>query len=105
MSDSIAEVGATSYAQAKTANEVIKVQKSTVQLEQLKSSVVSRDKVLIHVHKIASKQRATWMPWVEECAQSIAEKFSVDSEKVKSILHTEVAAHLKELGDVHFTID
>lgn len=95
----------TSFAQARTANEIIKVQKSTVQLENLKETVVPRGQVLAHIFKIAMRQRNTWLGWVDECSEQLAGKFDLEVKVVRKILLDEVQAHLNELGDVKVVID
>ena len=106
---------ATSYLQAKVANEMINVQKSKVRLQQLTDSTIDRQKALAHVQQLAQTERDTWLSWCETAADDMAaddmaaddvsEALSVDRAKSYELLAQSVKTHQMEMGEFKAKVD
>lgn len=95
----------TTYVQAKVANEVIKVQKSKVQLEKLKDSLVDRDKALGHVFRLWQDERDSWLDWPQKAAAELSDELGVAQQTLCNLLAEGVNDHLSEMGEIQFRVD
>ena len=94
----------TTYLQAKTAHEVLKVQTSKVRLQSLKGDLIDRKQALTHVFQLARALRDSWLNWPTRIASVMAEELNVNAHTLQMTLDHYVRAHLLEQGEIkpHF---
>lgn len=92
--------GGATYASAKTAHEIIKAQKSRLELEQKRGELIERSKVVAHVFMLARQERDSWLNWPARVAATIAAELGADPHATQQALERNVRAHLAELSDI-----
>jgi hypothetical protein len=92
--------GATTFMQARTANEVLKAQERRLRLQQMKGELVDRAKAVAQVFKLAREERDSWVNWPARVAAMIAAELEVDPHQLHTVLERHVRDHLAELAEV-----
>jgi hypothetical protein len=95
----------TTYKQAKAANEIIKVQKSTVQLKALQASVVDCNQTQTQVYQLARDGREEWRQFAETVATELSATLSVEWSTLTDCLHQAVEINLQELGELSIRVN
>ena len=95
----------TSLLQARTVNEVVKVQTNKVRLARLKGELVDRSQAIAHVFALARTERDAWLNWPARVSAQLAAKLAVDPHLVHIALEAAVREHLQELGDLRPRVD
>ncbi|HMW49165.1 MAG TPA: hypothetical protein PKC70_12770 [Cellvibrionaceae bacterium] len=95
----------TSLLQARTVNEVVKVQTNKVRLARLKGELVDRSQAIAHVFALARTERDAWLNWPARVSAQLAAKLEVDPHLVHITLEAAVREHLQELGDLRPRVD
>ena len=62
----------TSLLQARTVNEVVKVQTNKVRLARLKGELVDRSQAIAHVFALARTERDAWLNWHARISSQLA---------------------------------
>ena len=104
-SANVGGTGGTSLLQARTVNEVIKVQLNKVKLAHNKKELVDRAQAIAHVFKLARSERDGWLNWPARVSAQMAAKLEVDAHTMHVSLESAVREHLQELGDLRPRID
>jgi len=97
--------GGTSLLQARTVNEVVKVQTNKLRLAQMKGELVDRAHAIAHVYRLARSERDAWLNWPARVAAEMAAKLGVDAHALHVTLEAAVRDHLSELGELQPRID
>ena len=92
--------GGASLLQARTVNEVVKVQTNKVRLARLKGELVDRNQAIAHVFKLARAERDAWLNWPARVSAQMAARLAVDPHAMHIELEAAVREHLQELGDL-----
>ncbi|HMY40714.1 MAG TPA: hypothetical protein PK011_15430 [Marinagarivorans sp.] len=95
----------TSLLQARTVNEVVKVQTNKVRLARLKGELVDRSQAIAHVFALARTERDAWLNWPARVSAQLAARLEVDPHLVHITLEAAVREHLQELGDLRPRVD
>jgi len=93
-------VGAMTFMQARTANEVLKAQERRLRLQQMKGELVDRAKAVAQVFKLAREERDAWLNWPARVAAMMAAELGVDAHQLHTVLEHYVRDHLAELAAV-----
>jgi hypothetical protein len=91
--------GGNTYAQARTANEVLKAQHHKLRIAQLKGELIDRSQVMAQVFALARSERDAWLNWPARISSMLAAEFGVDPHTMHVALEREVRQHLSELGE------
>jgi hypothetical protein len=91
--------GGNTYAQARTANEVLKAQHHKLRIAQLKGELIDRSQVMSQVFALARSERDAWLNWPARISSMLAAEFGVDPHTMHVALEREVRQHLSELGE------
>ena len=80
--DTLAEAGqptagATTFMQARTANEVLKAQERKLKLAQLKGELIDRNRAVGLVFRLAREERDAWVTWPARAAALMASELGV----------------------------
>lgn len=94
-----------SFSQAKIANEVIKAEKSKHQLQQLKDTVIDRQRAISRVTELATTARDDWRSWPARRISHIAKRLEVSNDLVESLLQPSIDHHLKELDEINVRLN
>jgi hypothetical protein len=96
--------GATTYLQARTAHEVLKVQERRLRLQQLKGELVDRARAVDLVFRLARQERDAWLGWPARITTQMAADLGVSPHAMQTVLEAHVRQHLEELADIqaHF---
>jgi len=78
--------GATTFMQARTANEVLKAQERRVRLQRMKGELVDRAKAVAQVFRLARDERDAWVNWPARVAAMIAAELEVDPHQLHTVL-------------------
>ena len=78
--------GATTFMQARTANEVLKAQERRVRLQRMKGELVDRAKAVAQVFRLARDERDAWVNWPAWVAAMIAAELEVDPHQLHTVL-------------------
>jgi hypothetical protein len=100
--------GATTFLQAKTANEVLKAQERRLKLQRLKGELIDKARATALVFRLAREERDAWVNWPGRVAAVMAAELSealggaavIDTATVQSVLEQHLRRHLDELADV-----
>ncbi|UZW61846.1 elements of external origin [Lysobacter enzymogenes] len=88
-----------SYAQARTANEVLKAQHHKLRIAQLRGELIDRQQAVGQVFALARAERDAWLNWPARISSMLAAELGVDPHVMHVALEREVRQHLSELGD------
>jgi hypothetical protein len=89
---------ATTYAQAKTANELLKAQERKLKLQALKGELVDRDRATGLAFRMARQERDAWVNWPARVAALMAADLGVEPGAMQSVLERHVREHLASLA-------
>lgn len=87
------------YAQARTANEVLKAQHHKLRIAQLKGELIDRSQVMAQVFGLARAERDAWLNWPARISSMLAAELGIDPHTMHVALEREVRQHLSELGE------
>lgn len=87
------------YAQARTANEVLKAQHHKLRIAQLRGELIDRQQAVGQVFALARAERDAWLNWPARVSSMLAAELGVDPHAMHVVLEREVRQHLSELGD------
>jgi len=88
-----------SYAQARTANEVLKAQHHKLRIAQLRGELIDRQQAVGQVFALARVERDAWLNWPARISSMLAAELGIDPHAMHVALEREVRQHLSELGD------
>ena len=88
-----------SYAQARTANEVLKAQHHKLRIAQLRGELIDRQQAIGQVFALARAERDAWLNWPARISSMLAAELGIDPHAMHVALEREVRQHLSELGD------
>lgn len=88
-----------SYAQARTANEVLKAQHHKLRIAQLRGELIDRQQAIGQVFALARAERDAWLNWPARISSMLAAELGIDPHAMHVVLEREVRQHLSELGD------
>lgn len=88
-----------SYAQARTANEVLKAQHHKLRIAQLRGELIDRQQAVGQIFALARAERDAWLNWPARISSMLAAELDVDPRAMHVALEREVRQHLSELGD------
>ena len=91
--------GGNTYAQARTANEVLKAQHHKLRIAQLKGELIDRSQVMTQVFALARAERDAWLNWPARISSMLAAELGVDPHTMHVALEREARQHLSELGE------
>lgn len=91
--------GGNTYAQARTANEVLKAQHHKLRIAQLKGELIDRSQVMAQVFALARAERDAWLNWPARISSMLAAELGIDPHTMHVALEREVRQHLSELGE------
>lgn len=94
-----------SYAQARTANEVLKAQHHKLRIAQLKGELIDRSQVMAQVFALARAERDAWLNWPARISSMLAAELDIDPHVLHVALERGVRQHLAELGDFNARLD
>jgi len=86
--------------QARTANEVLKAQTARIRLQQLKESLIDRDKALNRGYMFTRLIRDTCQNWPSRVSAEIAVEFGVDAHLMHVVLEKHIRIMLLELSEM-----
>lgn len=111
------QTGATTFLQARTANEVLKAQERRLRLQRLRGELVDRDRAKALVFRLARQERDAWLSWPTRVAALIAAELTAAGDPqgprevaplepgaVQLVLESHVRAHLAELAEVRLDL-
>ncbi len=91
---------ATTFLQAKTANEVLKAQERKIRLAKLKGELVDRAQATALVFDLARQERDAWISWPPRVAANMAADLGIDAHAMEQALVRYVHQHLSEMAEV-----
>lgn len=94
-----------SFSQAKTANEVIKVEKSKHQLAALQNTVIEKQASYDHIVQLLQADQLDWQAWPHLELVTIAERLGVEPNQLQTLLMPSIDDHGKELGEITVRLD
>ena len=89
----------TTLLQARTANEVLKVQEGKIRLARLKGDLVDKDSAVALVFRLARQERDAWVGWPARVAALMAAELGAQTALMQKVLEAHVRAHLDELAE------
>jgi hypothetical protein len=93
-------VGAMTFMQARTANEVLKAPERRLRLQQMKGELVDRAKAVAQVFRLAREERDAWVNWPARVTAMMAAELEVDQHQLHTVLERHVREHLGELAEI-----
>ena len=100
-----AKGGGNTYAQARTANEVLKAQHHKLRIAQLKGELIDRSQAMAQVFALARAERDAWLNWPARISSMLAAELNIDPHVMHVALEREVRQHLTELGEFNARLD
>lgn len=88
------------FLEARTANEVVKLERAKLALAQEQGELVDREQTMREVYKMAREVREAWVNWPTRAAPSIASALGADVHATFQALAAAVRDHLEELAEV-----
>ena len=100
--------GATTFLQARTANEVLKAQERRIRLQKLKGELIERDRASTLVFRLAREERDAWVNWPARAAALMAAELTgalgdgieVETALMQKVLEAHVRAQLDSLAQI-----
>jgi hypothetical protein len=96
--------GATTFVQARTANEVLKAQERRLRLQQLKGELIDKARAKAFVFRLAREERDAWVNWPARVAALMAAEIGVDIAVLQRVLEGHVRTHLDDLARVRIDL-
>ncbi|WP_223618991.1 elements of external origin [Lysobacter sp. ESA13C] len=97
--------GSNTYAQARTANEVLKAQHHKLRIAQLKGELIDRSHAMAQVFALARAERDAWLNWPARISSMLAAELGIDPHPMHVALEREVRQHLTELAEFNARLD
>ena len=97
--------GSNTYAQARTANEVLKAQHHKLRIAQLKGELIDRSQAMAQVFALARAERDAWLNWPARVSSMLAAELGLDPHTMHVALEREVRQHLTELAEFNARLD
>ncbi|ALN78586.1 hypothetical protein [Lysobacter antibioticus] len=97
--------GSNTYAQARTANEVLKAQHHKLRIAQLKGELIDRSQATAQVFALARAERDAWLNWPARISSMLAAELGLDPHTMHVALEREVRQHLTELAEFNARLD
>ena len=97
--------GNNTYAQARTANEVLKAQHHKLRIAQLKGELIDRSQAMAQVFALARAERDAWLNWPARISSMLAAELGLDPHTMHVALEREVRQHLTELAEFNARLD
>jgi hypothetical protein len=97
--------GSNTYAQARTANEVLKAQHHKLRIAQLKGELIDRSQAMAQVFALARAERDAWLNWPARISSMLAAELGIDPHTMHVALEREVRQHLTELAEFNARLD
>lgn len=88
------------YIEARTANEILKVQSAKIKLKQLKDELIDKTKAVSQVFKMARQERDAWLNWPARVSAVMAAELEIDPHTIHITLEKYIRQHLEELSDI-----
>ena len=100
--------GATTFLQAKTANEILKAQERRLRLQKMKGELIDRSRATALVFRLARDERDAWVNWPGRVAAMMAAELSaavgssaaIDVATMQTVLEQHLRRQLDDLADV-----
>jgi hypothetical protein len=96
--------GGMSFADARTAHEILKAQERRLRLEERRGRVVDKTKALLLVHRLAKEERDAILAWPSRVAAVLAAELGVDPHRLQTTLDASLRVHLTERHDVRISV-
>jgi hypothetical protein len=103
--------GATTFLQAKTANEVLKAQERRIRLQRLKEELIDRARAETLVFRLAREERDAWVTWPARVAAVMAAELcgagqptGVTAAAMQKVLESHVRAELAQRSEVRIAL-
>ena len=97
--------GATTFLQARTANEVLKAQERRVRLQKMKGELIDRARVVGQVFALARTERDAWAQWPARVAGLMAADLGIEAGLLRRVLESHVRQHLATLAEPRVSLD
>jgi len=94
----------TTFLQAKTANEVLKLQERRLKLQRMKGDLVDRARAEALVFRLGRQERDAWVNWPARVAALMASELVVEPSAMQKVLESYVRGHLEELADIRLDL-
>lgn len=94
------EDGTMTFAEARTANEILKAQERQIKLDRLRGTLVDRAKAAELIFNAARQERDSWTQWPARVAALIAAELQADPHAVETALDAYVRKYLHDLANV-----
>ena len=91
--------GTMTFAEAKTANEILKAQQAKLKLDKLRGSLVSCDGAERAVFELARQERDSWLQWPARVAAIMAAELGIDPARLQSQMDRHIREHLASMAD------
>lgn len=88
------------YAQAKAANEALKVELTRLKLRKEKNELIDKAKALQHVFGLARATRDAWLNWPARISAQMASELKINPDELYRVLESYVREHLHEVAKV-----
>ncbi|MBS7790303.1 elements of external origin [Roseococcus sp. SDR] len=99
-----ARPGGTTFADARTANEILKAQERRLRLDERKGKLIDKAKVLVLVHGLAKQERDAILAWPARVAAVLAAELGVDAHRLQTLLDSSLREHLADRTDVRLRL-
>ncbi|ALN93818.1 hypothetical protein [Lysobacter gummosus] len=97
--------GGNTYAQARTANEVLKARHHELRIAQLKGELIDRSQAMAQVFALARAERDAWLNWPARISSMLAAELGIDPHTMHVALEREVRQHLSVLAAFNARLD
>ncbi len=101
----VLSAGGTTLLQARTVNEVVRVQLNKVKLSEKRKELVDRSQAIAHVFRLARTERDAWLNWPARVSATMAAQLDVDAHALHFAMEAAVREHLMELGELKPQVD
>jgi hypothetical protein len=96
--------GASSFHNARTANEVLKAQERKLRLEERRGQLVDKARALLLVHRLAKEERDAILAWPARVAGEMAAELGVDAHRLQTPMDARLRQHLAERHDARVSV-
>lgn len=95
---------ATSFPNARTANEVLKAQERKLRLEERRGQLVDKARAKLLVHRLAREERDALMAWPARIAAEMAAALGADPHRLPLLLEARPREHLAERAGIEIAV-
>jgi len=92
--------GEVSFIRARLANEILKAQKTKLQVAVMKKDLVDRPRATALVFDLARRERDAWQNWPPRVSANMAAELGVEPHLVEQVLDKFLREHLSELAEL-----